>query len=145
MGAILNEIKDNEYWRLMGYQTFRSYIADPEIGIKQSSAYHAMKLVSTFSLEETEGVEYSKLITIVPHITDDNRDDLLEKARSLSRSDLQKELTPGDEPIQRMDMMPDVITMIDEKLKRTFRSEVYTKGWTEGLQELKKDIQERHG
>jgi hypothetical protein len=144
MGAILNEIKDEEHWVTMGHETFRSYIADPEIGIKQSSAYHAMKLVNTFTLEETEGIEYSKLITLVPHITKANRDELLEKARTLSRSDLQLELQPGED--ERIDewTMTDVITLIDKKKKKLFRSEIYTKGWVEGLDGLKKDILERN-
>lgn len=151
MGAILTEIKDNEYWKTMGYETFRSYIADPEIGIKQSSAYHAMKLVNTFTLEETQGVDYSKLITIVPYLEDSNRDKLLEMARTLSRSDLQKELNLlGDgKERERIDewTMTDVITLIDKKRKTEFadwQKGDYKKGYLDALENLKEEIVHRH-
>lgn len=92
VGALLAEIHDNEYWELMGYESFRSYIADPEIAIKYSTAYHAMNVVRKFELEETIGINYSKLIMIAPHLQDDNKVELLEKARSLSQSDLRIEI-----------------------------------------------------
>lgn len=147
MGAILNEIKDNDYWEVMGYNSFRAYIADPEIGIKQSSAYHAMKLVNTFTLEETEGIEYSKLIALVPHLTNDNRDELLTMAKTLSRSDLQQELSPGGEEYRSDWTMSDVITLIDKKMKSEFgkdKSKDYQDGYKDGLENLKLEIIERN-
>ncbi len=92
MGAILKEIHDNEYYLTMGYDTFTAYLADPDIGVKRSSAYHSMRLVDMFTIEETSGVNYSKLIKIAPLVTDKNKDELVVLAKTLSTSDLNKEL-----------------------------------------------------
>lgn len=92
MGAILQEIHDNKYYETMGYDTFPSYLADPEIGIKASTAYHAINIVKHFTIEETSGVNYSKLIRIVSKVTDKNKDELVLMARTLSTSDLVREL-----------------------------------------------------
>ena len=109
IGALLVEIHDNDYYQLMGYETFRSYLGDPEISLKYSTAYHAMKVVKKFELDETVGINYSKLIMIAPHINKENKADLLEKAQSLSQSDLRREIRvmKGEEdPDARMIICP---------------------------------------
>ena len=92
IGALLAEIHDNEYYKVMGYETFRSYLGDPDISLKYSTAYHAMKVVKKFDLDETVGINYSKLIMIAPHVNEETKEELLEKAQALSQSDLRREI-----------------------------------------------------
>lgn len=88
IGIILKEVRDKELWR-MGADTFEEFFADPEIGLKRSTAYHAIKLVETFpKWERLVEVPVSKLIMIAPHVTEDNKEELLKEAEALSRSDL---------------------------------------------------------
>ena len=99
LGDILKEIRDKEYWK-MGYHSFETYFADPEIGLRRSTAYHAIKLVETFKdWSKYTNIPVSKLIMIAPHINEKNKTDLIVAEGSLSRSDLRHELlSHGYEP-----------------------------------------------
>jgi len=98
-GEILKEIRDDGLWRA-GWDSFESWYADPELGMKVSTVYHAIKLVETFpKWRELVDIPVSKLIMIAPHTTDKNRTDLIVAARTLGRGDLRHELiTHGLEP-----------------------------------------------
>lgn len=102
MGQIMKEIRDNQYFEVLDFDSFEAYFAQPELGFKKSSVYHAIKLVETFpAYKEIADVSYGKLLMIAPHITESNKLDLIGKARSLSRSDLITEirdLRGGGEP-----------------------------------------------
>ncbi len=93
-GEILKEIRDNELWLAMGYETFESYFADPELSLSKSSVYHAISLVEHFpEWREIMPVPISKLIMIIPYLNEENKPKLLECATGLSRSDLKNELS----------------------------------------------------
>jgi len=93
MGELMKEIRDDELWRIMGYESFEAYFSDPELDFKKSSVYHAINLVETFrERKELETIPVSKLIMVAPHITESNKSEMVEMARTLSRSDLQHQL-----------------------------------------------------
>lgn len=98
-GEILKEVRDKDYWRA-GYESFEAWYADPELGMKTSTVYHAIKLVETFlDWRKLIDIPISKLIMIAPHVTKKNEPDLIVASRSLSRGDLRHELiTYGLEP-----------------------------------------------
>lgn len=92
LGEIMKEIHDNELWKGQ-YDSFEAFFSDPEFAYKKSSVYHSMKLVETFpKWKELVDVPVSKLIMITPHLDEDNREDMVDKARSLSTSDLYVEI-----------------------------------------------------
>jgi hypothetical protein len=40
MGELLKEIRDNNYYKELGYDNFISYIVNSELGFKRSTAYY---------------------------------------------------------------------------------------------------------
>lgn len=94
MGKLLTENKRNGLYKLLGHQTFEAYLAIPEISFHRTTAYKYMKVYSEFveyyKIKESElvGVDLDKLYLILPYIDKTNVEDWLEKARTLSRSDL---------------------------------------------------------
>jgi len=92
LGEVLKEVQDKEYWR-MGYESFTEYFSDPEFSLKKSTVYHAIKLFETFADQKPLlDIPVSKLIMIAPHVTEKNKDEMVEAARGLSRGDLRHEL-----------------------------------------------------
>lgn len=95
----MKEINEGGYWRA-GWDSFEAWYADPELGMKTSTVYHAIKLIETFpDWKKLIDIPVSKLIMIVAHTTEKNKTDLIVAARSLGRGDLRHELlTHGLEP-----------------------------------------------
>ena len=91
MGEIMKEVRDDELWR-GAYQSFDAFYSDPELGFEKSSVYRAIKMVENFTLEEVGHVPLGKLNVILPHITKENKQEMVRMAESLSRSDLQHQL-----------------------------------------------------
>jgi len=48
MGKLLKELKDNEYFKVLGYETFTSYVINSEIGFKRSTAFGYIELYKWF-------------------------------------------------------------------------------------------------
>lgn len=89
MGELMKEVRDGKLWEAMGYETMRAYLACPELDLDESSVYRAIKVVEKFSdVKKLERVPVFKVLAILPHVTKENEDHLLEIATSLSRSDL---------------------------------------------------------
>lgn len=97
MGEILKEIRDKKLWEGQ-YESFRAFYSDEEISLEESSVFRAIQLVERFPglSERLAHVPVSKLYTIMPHVNKDNREQLIEMASSLSRSDLIHQLQPGE-------------------------------------------------
>ena len=92
MGKIMKEIRDKELWK-MGYESFGAFYSDPEFDFKKSSVYHAIRLVELLpEWQKFIDIPTGKLVMIAAHITDENRNELINMARTLSRSDLQHQL-----------------------------------------------------
>jgi len=94
MGAILKKIRDEEAWKSLGYETFNSYFASPELGLKKTSVYRAIRLVEVFpQFEEVKDIPVSKLTTITPYLNETNKSELLLLAKSQSLGDLLHQLS----------------------------------------------------
>jgi len=95
MGELVREVRDEQYWEVLGYDSFESYLSDPDIAIPVSSAYHAIGVVETFPrYKEIEGLTVRNTITILSAVRqkESKRERLVEMARTLSISDLRHEL-----------------------------------------------------
>jgi len=94
MGKLLTENKRNGLYKLLGHQTFEAYLATPEISFHRTTAYKHMKvyseLIEYYKIKEADlqGIDQDKLYLILPYVDKTNIQDWLEKARTLSRSDL---------------------------------------------------------
>lgn len=96
IGEILFYVKTNELYK-DDYPTFNSFIAIPELSFSRTTAYKAMKLyeifVEKFALqEEISDIDPDKLYKISGFVDNDNIEEWVEKARALSRSDLNAEI-----------------------------------------------------
>ena len=88
MGQIMKNIRDNELWR-ESYESFASFYSDPEFDFKKSSVYHSIRLVEMFpEWDKFIDISEGKLIMIAPYVNDENRNELINQARTLSRGDL---------------------------------------------------------
>lgn len=92
MGEIMKEIRDEELWR-ESYESFGAFYSDPELDFNKTSVYRAIKFVEMFpEWQKFLDIPVGKLDVIASHITDKNRNEMANLARSLSRSDLQHQL-----------------------------------------------------
>jgi len=147
-GEILKEIRDKQLWNALGCGSFAAYFSDPELSLSKSTVYHAIALVEHFpEWRSMMPVPISKLIAIVPHLTDENKPKLLEYAAGLSRSDLAQELSKYQivNGIEKYKELPKIYWCNEcKKIKGIFYNELCTCGWTEEqksrLDELLKDI-----
>ena len=79
-GEIMKEVRDHQLWLVRGYDSFEGYFSDPELSFSKSSVYHSISLVEHFPdwNDKLPEPPVKKLIMIVPHLTEDNRELLLE-------------------------------------------------------------------
>lgn len=92
MGEIMKEIRDNELWR-ESYESFAAFYSDPELDFNKSSVSRAIRFVETFpEWQKFIDIPVGKIDMIVPHINERNRNELVNMARALSRSDLRHQL-----------------------------------------------------
>lgn len=147
-GEILKEIRDNQLWINQGYDSFAAFFSDPELAYSKSSVYHSIALVENFPdwREWPTMPPVSKLIMLVPHLTDENKPKLLEYAHGLSRGDLKHELESVEvvNPTKTYVPLPKVYHCQDcGKLKGVFWEDLCTCGFTpEQLSRIKGIIEE---
>lgn len=92
-GEILDEIQREKHYEYLGYNTFTEYLGSPELGISERSAYRSMgayKAQIELEIDDTALLEagVSKFEMIRPFLNEKNKDELLNMAATLSRSDL---------------------------------------------------------
>ena len=100
LGKELYEMKENEEYEALGYETFESYLAMPELSFKRRTAYYLIEIYRTFVLELGYGIEklgeaeWSKLALILPKIRmqPNAHKEWFNKALALSKSDLALEI-----------------------------------------------------
>jgi len=99
IGARLKLIQDDKLYPAGGYATFEEYIASPEIALDRSTVYDWIGIVETFTAlnvgpSDIQDIEWSKLRMLRPVIREHPEElhEWLSKGRSLSRSDIRKEL-----------------------------------------------------
>ena len=96
MAELLYENRKRRYFFTLGYDTFEAYIAQEELGFKRASVYKIigiykdLVLTRNVQLVDIADIDSAKLDMIRPELPTGNLDELLTKARSLSRSDLKK-------------------------------------------------------
>jgi hypothetical protein len=103
LAGLLKRVRDEKLYVVLDHKTFESYIADPDLAMSRSKAY---KLIRTWELY-VEKLSIPKQILIdigskrleiisplVPAmiLEEHHREDWLNKARELSRSDLENEV-----------------------------------------------------
>ena len=98
IGRLLYEINKAELYKNLGYDTFNSYIAQPEFHLSRAMAYMYKHVWERFVIElgidpkELAEAGISKLQAVLPFAEPNNAADLISKAKGLSRSDLKAEL-----------------------------------------------------
>ena len=94
---MLMEVKQREYFKILGYDTFAAYLCQPELCMnpvtteKYFVAYRKM-LSLRVPVLELKRLPRSKVSLIAPHLRDENAKELVELAQALSWSDLRAEL-----------------------------------------------------
>lgn len=99
MAELLFENRKRRFFSVLGYDTFESYIAQEELGLKRAAVYKIIGIYSDLVVSrnvqpvDIADIDANKLEMIRPELPTGDLDELLSKARSLSRSDLKTELT----------------------------------------------------
>lgn len=101
----LRECRDKKYWEVLGYHSWASYLAQPEIDLSVHTVDNYLTIynkVTELDLLPQCGsdIDIGKLSIITPKLTKENADELMDKAKSLSRSDLKTEITGIEKEIQ---------------------------------------------
>ena len=104
LGAYLKQVHDSELYKEMGLscETFDEYIAQPELTFKRSTAYSLIGVYEDFFEKESnhldvdniEEIDYTKLDKIrrFKNSPKEEFEEWIEKARTLSLSDLNEEI-----------------------------------------------------
>lgn len=98
LGEQLYWFEEDKQYKDLGYETFNDYIANPEVNIERRVAFMLKGIYKTYILDlKVQPVAllpagYAKLDKVRPYVTQDNVNDWIAKATSLSRSDLRIEL-----------------------------------------------------
>lgn len=97
IGRNLHLVSKNHLYKLLGYESFDEWRAQPEMGLSRATSYALMKVFDTFierlkvDYKRLEGVDWTKLYAISQFVNAENVEDYLEKVKTLSRTDLQRE------------------------------------------------------
>ena len=105
MAELLFENKKRRYFEILNYDTFEAYIAQEELGFTRRGVYRIMGIYKDLVLDRKvplghiADIDAHKLDMIRPQLPTGDIDDLITKARTLSRSDLKEELHPQEEHV----------------------------------------------
>jgi N6-adenosine-specific RNA methylase IME4 len=94
----LKRARDNRYWIVLGNDSWASYLAQPEIDLNEHTvdnyitAYNSIKQLNILPPAGAFDIDISKLTAIAPYLTKENAEELILKAKTLSRSDLRDEM-----------------------------------------------------
>lgn len=94
LGKLLYEIREKKYYETLDYQTFNSYLAQPELGFSQRQAYYLISIYEKMALQfgistaTIAQIGEAKSIVILPHLSDTNKEEIVDEAINLSRADL---------------------------------------------------------
>lgn len=97
LAFLLNANHDNQYYKVLGYDTWESFLAIPEISISRFFAYKLIQVhliwVKQFNVSPAKlDIDIEKLYMAGTMATEKNYKEMLEKAKQLSRSDLSEEI-----------------------------------------------------
>jgi len=103
IGKELKKIKEDKLYRYLGidspeFEKFETYVASPTINMDLRKAYYLIQIWSTFcerykyKPEELSGIYWTALRAILPVVNEDNISDMIEKAKTLTRTHLEQEV-----------------------------------------------------
>ena len=103
IGRELKKIKEDKLYRYLGsdspeYESFEGYVNSPTINMDLRKAYYLIQIWSTFcegykyKPEELSGIYWTALRAILPVVNKDNVSDMIEKAKTLTRTHLEQEV-----------------------------------------------------
>lgn len=108
----LKRCRENRYWAALGHESWASYLAQPEIDLNENTVTDYIYIFESISkaIKSSDmsdkmipfDIDIGKLKAISPYIGPENASELLQKAKTLSRSDLREEiklLKPPPEPL----------------------------------------------
>ena len=101
LGAELKKIKEEKLYKYLGegspeYETFEFYIKSKNMELRK--AYYLMQIHTVFvedlkfEPEELSGIHWTALRVLLPCVREENAQDLIEKAKILTRSHLETEI-----------------------------------------------------
>ena len=98
LARLLNENHRDSLYKLLGCDSFDEFLGMPEVGFKRSTAYNLIKVWKLY--KEKLGIDdhtmldigHTKLLKIAP-VVEQDKDEWLGKAKSLSVSDLTEEIS----------------------------------------------------
>lgn len=94
----LKEVRDNKLYTFLDYKTFESYIAQPELALDRRNVFRFIEIIEKFidtykvAPEPLLEAGWTKLSKVAPYVNEHNYKSMLEKATTLSRSDLDEDL-----------------------------------------------------
>ena len=112
-GELLHLINDSNYWQLSGAVTFREF-CERELRMKSTACYDCIKVWKKFDKKlkehpELSHVDQSRLVRMLPFVTDQNEDDLLHDAAMLDYNGFENSIrslkgqTPTDDTLHSHD------------------------------------------
>ena len=95
LASLLIVNHNNQYYRILGYNTWEEFLAIPEISMSRFFAFKLMKVyeiwVDKFNVSPAKlDIDIEKLYLTSIMATDENYEEVLEQARNLSRSDVRQ-------------------------------------------------------
>jgi len=98
LARLLKDNRDEGMFKLLGHDSFDSYLGSPELGFKRSTAYGLIHLVELYV--DKLNVPADKLIAIgtskltkIASVVESNVSDWLDKAEHYSKSDLDEQIS----------------------------------------------------
>lgn len=103
IGRELKKIKEDKLYRYLGadspeYESFEGYVNAPTINMDLRKAYYLIQIWSIFcekykyKPEELSGIYWTALRAILPVVNEDNVSEMIEKAKTLTRTHLEQEV-----------------------------------------------------
>ena len=97
LGKLLADNIEFQYWKKLGYESFKAFVGEEGFSFTQRSAYNYVDLWKMFcrfaiEMEEFTSIPYSKLLKIKDVVDEKNLEEWLGKVKTLSRTDLELEL-----------------------------------------------------
>jgi len=102
IGKELKDIKENKLYKYLGqsteYESFENYVNSTEINIDLRKAYYLIQIWITFcekynyKPEDLSGINWTALRAILPIVNEKNVQDMVIKAKMLTRTHLEQEV-----------------------------------------------------
>jgi hypothetical protein len=99
MGRLLKKIRDEKHYQVLGHDSFKSYLADSELGFKRRTAYYYIEIYEYFveklgyEIKRLADIGYKNLIdvlAVVKKLPEPEPEALLNDAKELSTTDFKK-------------------------------------------------------